>query len=456
MKVSFALLIVVWVTLCISPGAFAQENKSAIPPQVDNSATESDEIPQLDIGIEHRTRYETLDNRFRLGETGSDQLLPQRTRLRLEIKRIIAPLGFVMEFEDARVHLDDSGSTLTNGIVNENDITQLYFRFSAKTLGSNKISSAVYAGRQSFDLGSRRFVARNLFRNTTNSFDAVRWVLGDGKVWQLTTFLSRPVVRRMHQPDAPGHAGAFWGAFLSAKFSPGFQNEFYYFGIRESTTSSKSYKRRFSTVGARILKSPKAGEVSYEFETALQFGKRRALDHLAHFEHISADYSFKAPWKPMITARYDYASGDGDPDDTRSGTFDTLFGARRFDFGPTGICGAFSRANIHSPGWGLQLNPTQKLKFSQSMRWLWLAQSKDEWVGTKLKDPSGQSGSYLGSQIELVLSYKFNKYFQAETGYNRFIKGSYPERVPQSPGAEDSNYFYVQASFAFNHLISLK
>lgn len=456
MKIKFVLLIVAWITVCLSLGVFAQENKPDAASKTDNSATKSDESPWLDIGIEHRTRYETLDNRFRLGETGSDQQLPQRTRFRLEIKRVIAPLGFMMEFEDARIHLDDSGSTVTNGMVDENDITQLYLRYSAKSLGTARLPGTIYAGRQSFDLGSRRLVARNRFRNTTNSFDAVRWVLGDGKAWQLTTFLSQPVFRRMRQPDVPGRTGAFWGSFLSANFSSRFQNEFYYFGIRESTTSTKSYKRRFSTVGTRILKSPKAGEVSYEVEAALQFGKKQDLDHLAHFEHFSADYSFRAPWRPMITARYDYASGDSNPGDTRNGTFDSLFGVGRFESGPTGIYTAFARSNISSPGWALKLSPTKKLKFAPSMRWFWLAQSRDKWVGTKLQDPSGRSGSYLGSQVELQLNYNFSSYFQAEMGYNRFIKGSYPKRVPRSPGGEDSNYFYAQVNFVFDHLLTLK
>ena len=80
----------------------------------------------LDIALEHRTRYETLDHRFKLGEVGSDQQLPQRTRLRLGIRNILGPVGFMAEFEDDRVHLDDSGSTITNTMVNENDILQLY------------------------------------------------------------------------------------------------------------------------------------------------------------------------------------------------------------------------------------------------------------------------------------------------------------------------------------------
>ena len=410
-------------------------------------------IPWLDIGISHRTRYEALDNRFRLGETGSDQQLPQRTRVRFEIQRVL-PFGFVMEFEDARVHLDDSGSTVNNTMEDENDITNLYINFVQKNPGNTNLTGKIYIGRQTFDLGSRRFLARNRFRNATNSFDAIRWTLGsEEKNWELTAFVSRPVLRQMHQPDRPDPTGAFWGAFLSAEFLPQFKNEFYYFGVRESQTSPKSKKRQHSTLGTRLFKEPKTGSVSYEFETAIQFGKIGDLNHLAHFEHISADYSFNAPWRPKLTGRYDYASGTKDPGSQDEGAFDTLFGARRFEFGPTGIYGAIARSNINSPGWAVAVNPMKKLKIMSAMRWVWLASSRDQWAGTKLKDLTGNSGSYIGSLFELQLNYKLNKYIDAETGYSHLIKGSYLDKVPGSPGSEDSNYFYVQTSIEFEHFL---
>jgi len=452
LKTKYLFVLIPFIFLSIFARA-EEKPVAAKSGEVKPYAAKSEDTSWLDIGIQHRTRYETLDNRFRLGETGSDQQLPQRTRFRLEIKRIIVPLGFVMEFEDARIHLNDSGSTVNTTMVNENDILQLYVGFTMKPLGKSRIPSQIYVGRQTLDLGSRRFVARNSFRNTANAFDTVRWTLGEGKHWQLTTFVSRPVRRRMHQLDVPDASGAFWGAFLSAQFAPRFKNEFYYFGLRESMTASKSYKRQYSMLGTRLFKPAKKGELSYEFETALQFGKKSTRDHLAHFEHISVDYSFISSWQPKLTGRYDYASGTEDPLSQKSGTFDSLYGARRFDFGPTGIYGAFARSNLSSPGWGVELMPSKKLILSSSMRWFWLASARDQWAGTSLKDVTGNSGSYLGSQVELRLTYNAHKYFKPEIGYARLFKGSYAEKVPQSPGSEDSNYLYVQADFVFDHLL---
>ena len=87
------------------------------------------------------------------------------------------------------------------------------------------------------------------------------------------------------------------------------------------------------------------------------------------------------------------------------------------------------------------------------MRWVWLAQARDQWAGAKLRDVTGRSGTSLGSQIELRLRYTFTKYFRPEVGYVRFIKGSYLSLVPKSPGDQDSNYFYLEANFVFDHLL---
>ena len=48
----------------------------------------------LDISFSARSRYETFDNRFRLGATGSDQQIAQRTRIGVGIKRVLDPFRF--------------------------------------------------------------------------------------------------------------------------------------------------------------------------------------------------------------------------------------------------------------------------------------------------------------------------------------------------------------------------
>jgi hypothetical protein len=257
----------------------------------------------------------------------------------------------------------------------------------------------------------------------------------------------------MHRLDTRDHGAYFWGTNLSAGLRAGLKGELYYLGIHESRTPARSQNRRFSTIGTRLYRSPRAGTLSFEVETAWQVGMRGLLSQLAHFEHGSLDYSLDQRWRPMITGRYDYASGDRDPNDDTNGTFDTLYGARRFEWGPTGIYGAWARSNISSPGWAVALNPTHRLTFSPGMRWVWLARARDQWAGSGLRDATGRSGTYLGSQLEVRLSYDFSSHFRPEIGYVRLFKGSYLRQVPKSPGTGDSNYFYAEANFAFSRVV---
>ena len=44
--------------------------------------------------------------------------------------------------------------------------------------------------------------------------------------------------------------------------------------------------------------------------------------------------------------------------------FDTLYGARRFDFGPTSIYGPFIRSNLNSPALRLFFKPEKTIRRS--------------------------------------------------------------------------------------------
>ena len=49
----------------------------------------------------------------------------------------------------------------------------------------------------------------------------------------------------------------------------------------------------------------------------------------------------------------------------------------------------------------------------------------------------------LGQNFEVRLRWNTNSILKVELGYARFFKGSYPGRVPESTGTDDSNFFYI-------------
>jgi hypothetical protein len=189
--------------------------------------------------------------------------------------------------------------------------------------------------------------------------------------------------------------------------------------------------------------------VDYEIETTWQFGKRGVTDHFAYFQHLDLGYMFNVRWTPRLLFHFDYASGDRQPGDSQDGGFDTLFGARNFEYMPTSIWGPFYRTNLMSPGGRLILTPSPSWILEVKVRAWYLAQAKDFFGQSGLRDPTGNSGTSLGQDMQLRARWAFNKNLDFDAGYVHWFKGSYfdsPVILAEMPtgGNKDSDYFYFQ------------
>jgi len=173
------------------------------------------------------------------------------------------------------------------------------------------------------------------------------------------------------------------------------------------------------------------------------------LSHTAWYQHLDIGYSFDLPWQPRFAFEYDYASGDKNPNDGKDQRFDTLYGARRFDYGPTGIYGAFARSNINTPGYRLAFSPLPDVQTFISHRFFWLAQSKDAWTTANLQDRTGHSGDFVGQQLEIATRWDINSSLNLETGWTHLFKGEFAKHAPSAPNPQDVDYFYVQSLFRF-------
>lgn len=404
----------------------------------------------LDLELEHRSRYETYDRPLRRSEAGGDQQLAQRTRLRLNVREILGPVKVLLEVEDARAHLTDAGSTITDSHVNKFDVLQFQLEITTRRAFGRGLPVSLAAGRMTMDLGMRRFVARNRFRNTTNAFDGFSVTLGDSNRWELRSFLVNPVLRLFTSLDRRDRQTLFWGSYFASRKGPRLSADVYYFGLHDSA-ERQDVRRRLSTFGVRLFKNPNRGEIDYELESAWQIGKLGALRHVAHLQAAEAGYTVDAAWSPRWVAQLQYASGDRDPTDNRSGTFDTLFGARRFDFGPTGIWGPFYRSNIVSPGYRIVLAPGKDLEWAAGHRLWWLAQSRDAWVESGFRDPSGKSGRFLGNHVETWVRWTASSNVVFDVGAAYWAKGSFVKSVAASSAdlAKSSRYFYAATEIRF-------
>ena len=424
---------------------------TALPPlvataQLRDTSDANSTVSWLRLAFEQRGRIETLTNRFYDDGEGASRTLAVRSRIYAELREVTDPLRFVIEIQDSRGTFADTPFFLPEQHTNELDFLQAQIQLSSSQSAPNRTPMLLQIGRFTMDLGSRRLAARNRMRNTTNAFDGVLWRVGQDTNRTLKTFASRPVIINPTDLDSSQDGGLFWGSSYTQRLSRRTTIESYYLGLKDDAWSLPN--RQYSTVGGRLVTSPLSGSTDLEIESVWQFGRTDGLTHRAHFQHGTIGYQFSETWQPRMAFHYDFASGDGNPDDQRFGRFDTLFGARRFELNPTGIYGPFVRANLHTPGLRVSANPNDDFRMSVFYRAFWLAESRDAWVGPMLQEPTGKAGRFLGNQIELSATWQFLPSLNAEIGYAHFFKGSFIENISTaSLPVVDTNFFYAAWTF---------
>lgn len=422
----------------------------------------------LTLSFTHRSRFEVTDNAFRKNAHGNDQILAFRTLVFAEVHYRGFRLGG--EFEDSRTALDSPGTPITTGLVNQAELLQAYLAWKMPNLLGSGIDIGIKGGRQTLDYGSRRLIARNRFRNTINGFDGIDLGLSRVDHWQWRSFFvlpvnrlpnDRPSLSKGHTEFDREHFGTFLTGTLFGIGRLPFQShgEVYAYYLHEQDSIRVATKnRKLWTPGLRWYRRPATGQFDFEGELILQTGSSRSssvttdsLDHFAYFGHAAVGYSFDLRWQPRLLAQYDYASGDNDPFDGNNQRFDTLFGARRFELGPTSIWGAFARSNLNSPGCRLQIKPARGLEGLLAYRAFWLAEKRDAWIGADLQDVTGRSGSFLGHQIEIRARWQaIPKHLTVEAGWAHLFKGRFARRAPGAPrNQSDANYFYTQTTLNF-------
>ncbi len=439
---------------------------SASPTQPWRLSKALDLSDHLLLSISHRTRYESLDNQYRakingIPASGGDQALALRTLIhaRAQFQHFL----LIAEMEDSRIELADSASAtssnrLTTTIANPLELLQAHIVIPFDNFLFDGSHSTIRAGRFTMDVGSRRLIARNRFRNTLNAFTGLDWQ------WTLANktlrgFYVLPVQRRVAGNILDNHARLdsedfnvrFWGVnYSQTLFKTANHGEIFLFGLNEYDRKSQPTKNRnLYTFGFRIWRKPSIGYWDYQLESVYQLGHSRRsktsttiLNHWAHFHHGELGYHFSVYGAPRLVAQFDYASGDNNPNDHQNNRFDTLFGARRFDFGPTSTYGAFARSNLISPGVRLFWNPLNKTSMMIAARGFWRASTADVWT------TAGINGSkpYIGSQLELRLRWNvLPKNLQLEAGVTHLFAGDLMNQAHKT----DSTFAYSQASISF-------
>jgi hypothetical protein len=413
-----------------------------------------------------RARYEALEGQPRPGLSARADSYNFRTTLAAEYRS--GPLRVGAEMFDSRVYGAGPRIGLGSNEVNALELVQAYVAAELKAPFGEGSTGSVVAGRMIVNLGSRRLVAADEFRNTTNSYTGVRFDTKTAGGTTATVIFTAPQLRLpddtpsllRNKPgwDRESFDLLLWGGIaLTPKLFGKADGEIAFFGLDEKDSSDRATRdRRLRTVSARLIRNPAPGHFDFELEGGYQFGTVSAdtragaprLDVSAYFVHADAGYQFDAPWRPRLSVDYDYASGDDAKGTFRR--FDTLLGMRRPDFTPSGILAAIGRANIMSPGLRLEATPSPRLDGFVSFRPMWLASATDSFSTTNVRDATGRSGRHAGEMLEGRVRYWLVPgALRLEANASLIAKGRFLKTAPNAPRTGDVHYLATSIAWTF-------
>lgn len=415
----------------------------------------------LELRGVQRTRVEALDPQFRSGLSSSDQVLALQTSIVLDWRRAAWHVGG--EIMDARSLGNDEGSLVNVTTTNTLEPVQAF-------VGWQHNSSTFRLGRVAQDLGKRRLLGRNRYRNSINTFTGIdwSWTGRDGRAARAFYWVPMRIqpndvdslLDNRRELDRGLRGATISGVFYELpRFANGDRLETYFFDAEAESRADPAIAFDLVTVGTRAYRDAEAGAWNYEIEAVLQRGDsggvvsgvtRSNLDHRASFVHLEIGYQFDTRGAPNLMLQYDRATGDEDPTDASVDRFNTLYGPRRFDFGPTGIYGIANRSNIDSPGVRLAWRPAPRWQTMFAYRSLRLQESRDAWIGFGWRDTSGAAGSSIGRHLEG--SFTFDAIpgrLSFETGFAHLWAGRFAEQTAGAAFRGDPQYFYATLTTTF-------
>jgi len=302
-------------------------------------------------------------------------------------------------------------------------------------------------GRQELLLGSQRLVSTLDWANTRRTFEGVR-VFRQGEKWDVDLFWTQLVPPLPSDFDRADHKRDFAGAWLTYRPKPGHFIDLYYLYANHNRPVNEQ-GLAVAPFDANTFGTRYAGDRNnwlWDFETAVQFGRRGGQDLLAGASTAGVGRRFaEAPARPTAWIYYDWASGDASPGvGGRSSTFNQLYPFGHYYLGWIDLVG---RQNIHDVNGHLLLFPANWVTLWLQYHHFWLHHRRDALYnagGVAIRrDPTGAAGNNVGDEIDVVLNIRLARYTDMLTGYSRLFGGSFLERTANQNLAADSDLTYL-------------
>ncbi|MBW7956935.1 MAG: alginate export family protein [Deltaproteobacteria bacterium] len=208
-------------------------------------------------------------------------------------------------------------------------------------------------------------------------------------------------------------------------------------GVGGGTIGDERY-----TIGARLAGS--AAGLDYTVEFPYQFGEVSNTVDIKAWA-LAAKVGYTIPGAPMnlrIGAEYDYATGDDNPNDNDNETFNQLFPTNHGHFGIGDVVNTWSDIQAWS------LNASADISEKLRVYVAYWNYTENEATGVDHGSTTGAGADdELGSEIDLVATYKYNNNLTIEAGAARFMPGD--GITPAGTSDDDQDWAYLQITAKF-------
>lgn len=452
----------------IEPGSYGTKRATDPPDYVENFGKIKPSFSFLNVGLDTRERFELRHNDLRRPQSLSNDFpLLMRQRIYIGVVEALDPLRFTVEFQDSR--RINGNYPLDTRDVNKNELIQgfaeLYFDdLLPKDALGNKRPVSLRFGRMAFEFLDRRLIGANLWRNTTNTFTGFRLSLGQDKNdWQIDLLAIKPIERQIAAFDTTETNRTFTAAIGHwRKWSEIVTIEPYYMALRQAAApTNNNISRNIHGFGLRAYGWQNGW--NYDFTGMYQIGTDNNLEHRAFSFTSEVGHTWKSSiFKPRLSAFFGYVSGDKDPNDGVSNRFERFYGFGR----PWSPNDYVIMENIVTPKIKIEFQKKIKninFKAETGYSNYWLASSTDRFSSflngsTNNRDKTGNSGRFLGHELDGRVVFSPLPYFTANIGYTHFFMGDFVKNrqlIANGESANGSDFLFVELSFdifdLFNH-----
>ena len=408
----------------------------------------SDEIA-FDVSGSFRVRYESLNNPIFPTSSAAREQSNQSLSTRFIVNSTVSyqNLAATIEIRDSRVFLDENDPTLTANQVNTLEPTQFFITYKPERESSLYEVSAIKVGRMELDYGSRRLLAKTAYRNATNSYDGI---VVEARVadWQVHGVYVLPVSRFPTDSESlDGNERAFDKSFSERKF----------FGVyaasKDNNVKLQSYWLKEDDSEALATRNRDLYTLSVDYTQPFDNGLITNIEVVGQtgtsFQTASANDTDEKDVRAymlfgyvgkqitdntFLRAEVDYISGDNDTSDDTISDFDTLYGVRRFDFGPTDVYQAMPRRNLKAVGLRSVSKPAKAHNIMLGYKAMWYQKAPQD------------VDSFIGHQVEARWRYQVRPELRLVLGGAYLKKG---EGFARGDYSDNSAFLFTGALYTF-------